>query len=64
MVMESPDINRGDWIILKLSEETEGVEALVYKVREDGSLFVGYHQGSFKTMKASAIWAETYWQVV
>ena len=59
--MDKPDIKRGDWIILKLSE---GVEALVYKVREDGSLFVGYHQGSFKTMKASAIWAETYWQVV
>lgn len=62
--MDRPDIKRGDWIILKPSADEEGVEARVYNVRDDGSLFVGYHQGSFKTMKARAIWAETYWQVV
>ncbi|WP_297190236.1 hypothetical protein [uncultured Porticoccus sp.] len=62
--MDKPDIKRGDWIILKPSEDAEGIEALVYNVREDGSLFVGYHQHSFKTIKAKAVWAETYWQVV
>lgn len=62
--MEKPDIKRGDWIILKPSKDEKGIEAIVYNVRDDGSLFVGYHQQSFKTMKATAVWAETYWQVV
>ena len=49
--MDRPDIKRGDWIILKPSADEQGVEARVYNVRDDGSLFVGYHQGSFKTMR-------------
>lgn len=62
--MDRPHVERGDWIMLKACEEQESVEARVYNVHDDGSLFVGYHMGSFKTMKAKAVWADTYWKVV
>ncbi|TNE81672.1 MAG: hypothetical protein EP334_02285 [Gammaproteobacteria bacterium] len=62
--MDRPEVERGDWIMLKASGDSGEVEARVYNVHDDGTLFVGYHQGSFKTMKAWASWNGEYWQVI
>ncbi|MEZ5528597.1 MAG: hypothetical protein R3E57_01425 [Porticoccaceae bacterium] len=61
--MDRPEVERGDWIMLQVSDNSGAVEARVYNVHDD-ILFVGYHQGSFKTMKAWAAWNGKYWQVV
>jgi hypothetical protein len=39
------------------------MEALIYKIEDDGILFVGYHGYSIRTTKAHAFWNETFWQV-
>lgn len=62
--MERPAVERGDWITLKACEDSESVEARVYNVHEDGTLFVGYFQHSFKTIKAKAFWNGSFWQVM
>lgn len=61
--MEQPDVGKGDWIILRATKDSAAIEARVYKVNDDGSLFVGYHQHSFKTIKARAVWSEDCWLV-
>ena len=62
--MERPDVKKNDYILLKNAEDDEGIEALVFKVEEDGTLFVGYHAYSIKTLKACAFWTGTYWKVM
>ena len=39
------------------------MEALIYKIEDDGILFVGYHGYSIRTTKAHAFWNDTFWQV-
>ena len=41
--MERPEVSIGDFIILRGYEEDPGMEALIYKIEDDGILFVGYH---------------------
>ena len=62
--MDRPEVERGDWIMLQSSDDSGAVEARVYNVHEDGSLFIGYHLHSFKTVKGKACWNGNYWQLV
>ena len=57
--MERPEVSVGDFIILKGYEEDPGMEALIYKIEDDGILFVGYHGYSIRTTKAHAFWQVT-----
>jgi|TARA_B110000503_G_scaffold110476_1_gene165314 hypothetical protein len=61
--MERPEVTVGDYIILKGYEEDPGMEAHIFKIEEDGVLFVGYHAYSIRTTKAHAYWNDSYWQV-
>jgi hypothetical protein len=61
--MERPEVKKGDWIIMREHAEDPGVEANIYRIEEDGTLFVGYHNSSIRTTKAHAVWAETFWMV-
>jgi len=61
--MERPEVSIGDFIILRGYEKDPGMEALIYKIEDDGILFVGYHGYSIRTTKAHAFWNETFWQV-
>lgn len=62
--MERPDVKKDDWILLKNVEDDEGIEAHVFKVEDDETLFVGYHAYSIRTMKAGAFWTGTYWKAM
>ncbi|MAD58421.1 MAG: hypothetical protein CMK44_07615 [Porticoccus sp.] len=62
-VMERPDVAVGDFIILKGYKEDPGMEAKVFKIEDDGILFVGYHAYSIRTTKAHAFWNDSFWQV-
>lgn len=61
--MECPEVKKGEWIVLKESENSPALEARIFRVRGDGTLSVGYHEDSIKTKKADAVWAETFWKV-
>jgi hypothetical protein len=61
--MECPEVKKGEWIVLIESEGLPALEARILKVKEDGTLAVGYHKDSIKTRKVDAVWAETFWKV-
>ena len=61
--MECPEVKKGEWIVLKESENSPAFEARIFRVKDDGTLAVGYHEDSIKTVKADAVWAETFWKV-
>jgi len=61
--MKRPEVAVGEFIILKGYEEDPGMEATIYKIEDDGILFVGYHAYSIRTTKAHAFWNESFWQV-
>ena len=61
--MERPKVEVGDYIILQGYKEDPGMEALVFKIEDDGILFVGYHAYSIRTTKAHAFWNDSFWQV-
>lgn len=61
--MERPEVKKGEWIIMKQHADDPGVEANIYRVEEDGTLFVGYHAYSIRTTKAHAVWDGTFWRV-
>jgi hypothetical protein len=61
--MERPNVKKGEWIMMGQHPEDPGVEANIYRVEEDGTLFVGYHNGSIRTSKAHAVWNDTFWMV-
>jgi hypothetical protein len=61
--MERPEVKKGEWIILRENADDPGVEANIYRVEDDGTLFVGYHAYSIRTTKAHAVWADTFWMV-
>ena len=46
--MERPEVSVGDFIILKGYEEDPGMEALIYKIEDDGILFVTCQNVSFQ----------------
>ncbi|MEH6468245.1 MAG: hypothetical protein V7725_01385 [Porticoccus sp.] len=61
--MERPEVKKGDFITMREHADDPGVEANVYRVEENGTLFVGYHAYSIRTTKAHAVWADTFWMV-
>ncbi|HEB28136.1 MAG TPA: hypothetical protein ENI05_10240 [Porticoccus sp.] len=61
--MERPEVKKGDFITMRERADDPGVEALIYRVEEGGTLFVGYHAYSIRTTKAHAVWADTFWMV-
>lgn len=61
--MECPEVKKGEWIVLKESENSPALEARIYRVKDDGTLSVGYHENSIKATKADAVGAETFWKV-
>ncbi|WP_461516369.1 hypothetical protein [Porticoccus sp.] len=62
--MERPNVQRRDWIMVKTAPDSEAVECQVYNIHDDGTLFVGYFQHSFKTTKLRVDWNGEFWQVV
>ena len=62
--MERPEVKRNDWIKVQTDPDSGSVEARVFNVHDDGTLFVGYLQHSFKTTKLRVDWNGEFWQVV
>ncbi len=61
--MERPEVKKGEWITVKKHKENPGFEARIFRVEDDGTLFVGYHEDSIQTTKATAAWNETFWKI-
>lgn len=62
--MDRPDVVKGGWVILKNFAEDPGMEARIFRVEDDGTLFVGYWEQSIRTSKAYTAWNGEFWHVI
>ncbi|MEW8052078.1 MAG: hypothetical protein AB2784_19920 [Candidatus Thiodiazotropha endolucinida] len=60
--MTKPTVNAGDWIKVKSSKGSSGIDGYVFSVRPDGSLAVGYYQNKTKAIKEDIVWDGEFWK--
>lgn len=59
--MGKPNVNEGDWLIIKSSSRDSGINGYVFSVHSDGSLAVGYYQNNAKAIKEDVVWNDSFW---
>lgn len=60
--MNRPKVKVFDWINVKSSEISDGVNGYVLNVRANGDLDVGYYQNNIKTVSDVVVWEGSYWK--
>jgi uncharacterized membrane protein len=62
--MDRPEVAKNDWIVLRAFAEDPGMEARVFRVEDDGSVFVGYWEYSIRSAKGYADWNGEFWHII
>jgi hypothetical protein len=52
---DPPNVKKGDWIKIRSSKDTVGLDGYVFNVFSDGTLSVGSHQNELKAIKEDVI---------